>query len=77
VLLPGMDGHDLFRRIAVLRGPVPVVFTSGYTDNVLAEQGLVEAGALFLPKPFSWNELAVKVRAALDAHRTPASRVLY
>ena len=68
VLLPGMDGLELFRRLAALRGRFPVVFMSGYTDNVLAEKGVEETGAAFLQKPFSHDELAAKVRAALDAH---------
>ncbi len=67
VLLPGMDGLELFRRAAALRGAFPVVFMSGYTDNLLAEKGLEETGAAFLQKPFSHDELAAKVRAALDA----------
>jgi PAS domain S-box-containing protein len=77
VLLPGIDGHDLYRRVAALRGRTPVVFMSGYTANVLAEKGLNDAGAVFLAKPFSWNELAVKVRAALDTQQdTRHARVL-
>ena len=73
VLLPGMDGLELFRRLAAERGNFPVVFMSGYTDNVLAEKGLQETGAAFLQKPFSHDELAAKVRAALDAHVTSAT----
>ena len=77
VRLPGMDGHDLFRRVTAMRGPVPTVFISGFTDNILAEQGLNDAGAIFLPKPFSWHELALKVRTALDTRRdTPSAHVL-
>lgn len=77
VRLPGMDGRDFFRRVTAIRGPVPVLFMSGFTDNILAEQGLVDAGAVFLPKPFSWHELALKVRTALDVPgRTPSMRVL-
>jgi|GEM_PF-1829696 len=76
VLLPGMTGHDLFRQLSATLGHVAVVFMSGYTDNVLADNGLADAGAAFLPKPFSWDELALKVRAALDTqgstHATPA-----
>jgi two-component system, cell cycle sensor histidine kinase and response regulator CckA len=67
VLLPGIDGLELFRRLAAARGAFPVVFMSGYTDNVLAERGVEEVGAAFLQKPFSHDELAAKVRAALDA----------
>jgi PAS domain S-box-containing protein len=77
VRLPGMDGRDFFRRVNAIRGPVPVVFMSGFADNILAEQGLVDAGAVFLPKPFSWHELALKVRTALDVPRSaPSMRVL-
>ncbi|HKP57676.1 MAG TPA: ATP-binding protein [Polyangiales bacterium] len=74
VLLPGIHGHDLFRRLTALRGDLPVVFMSGYTSDVLAEKGIADAGALFLAKPFSWNELALKVRAAIDTHRKPPTR---
>jgi len=73
VLLPGIDGLELFRRLVAQRGNFPVVFMSGYTDNVLAEKGLQETGAAFLQKPFSHGELASKVRAALDAHVTRAT----
>jgi two-component system, cell cycle sensor histidine kinase and response regulator CckA len=72
ILLPGIDGHELYRRAAAKRGAFPVVFMSGYTDNLLAEKGLQEAGAAFLQKPFSHDELAAKVRAALDAHAARA-----
>ena len=68
ILLPGIDGHELYRRVVTARGHFPVVFMSGYTANLLAEKGLQEAGAAFLQKPFSHDELAAKVRAALDAH---------
>jgi two-component system, cell cycle sensor histidine kinase and response regulator CckA len=68
VLLPGIDGPELYRRAAFKRGAFPVVFMSGYTADVLAEKGLAEARAAFLQKPFSHDELAAKVRAALDAH---------
>jgi len=67
VRLPGMDGHQLYQKAVRLRAGLPVVFMSGYTDNVLAERGLEEAGTAFLQKPFSHDELAAKVRAALDA----------
>jgi two-component system, cell cycle sensor histidine kinase and response regulator CckA len=74
VLLPGIDGYELFRRFAAMRGPVPVVFMSGYADNILAGKRVAEAGGVFLPKPFSHDELAAQVRAALDMHRAAAKR---
>jgi CheY-like chemotaxis protein len=74
VLLPGIDGPELYRRAARERGAFPVVFMSGYTADVLAEKGLAETGAAFLQKPFSHDELAAKVRAALDAHAALGTR---
>ena len=66
VLLPGVDGPELYRRAERLRPGLPVVFTSGYTSDLLAQKGIAEAGAAFLQKPFSHDELAAKVRAAID-----------
>ncbi|HMI92060.1 MAG TPA: PAS domain S-box protein, partial [Polyangiales bacterium] len=67
VRLPGMNGPELFRRISALRGAVPVVFMSGYADNILAASDMPKTGAVFLAKPFSQVELAAKVRAVLDS----------
>jgi PAS domain S-box-containing protein len=66
IRLPAIDGHALYRAAAKLRPNLPVVFTSGYTAELLADDGIVDAGAVFLQKPFSHDELARKVRAALD-----------
>jgi two-component system, cell cycle sensor histidine kinase and response regulator CckA len=71
VRLPGMNGPELFRRMSALRGALPVIFMSGYADNILAGSDMPQAGAVFLAKPFRQVELAAKVRAALDVH--PAS----
>ena len=75
VLLPGVNGPELYRRLTALCGAVPVVFMSGYADDALASPGLTQAGAVFLPKPFSLDELASKVRAALDARASRAQPV--
>jgi two-component system cell cycle sensor histidine kinase/response regulator CckA len=75
VLLPGVNGPELYRRLTALCGAVPVVFMSGYADDALASPGLTQAGAVFLQKPFSLDELAGKVRAALDARASRAQPV--
>jgi two-component system cell cycle sensor histidine kinase/response regulator CckA len=66
VRLPGMNGPELVRRVVALRGAVPVVFMSGFADEALP--GPEPTVTWFLPKPFSYADLAATIRAALDAH---------
>jgi PAS domain S-box-containing protein len=64
VVMPGMSGWDLWRRLADLPG-LKCVFISGYTDNVIARRGVLDPGVHFLQKPFDAHTLAVKLREAL------------
>ena len=63
VVMPGMNGRELARRVAALRPGLPVLFVSGYDDS-LADGGVsVEP---FLAKPFSPAVLAARVRELLQ-----------
>jgi two-component system cell cycle sensor histidine kinase/response regulator CckA len=42
------------------------LFTSGYTANVIAHHGILDAGIHFIQKPFSRKDLASKIRDVLD-----------
>jgi DNA-binding NtrC family response regulator len=66
VVMPGMSGHDLARRIAGRNPKIRVLYMSGYTDNVIAYGGVLERGVSFLQKPFTPRVLASKVREVLD-----------
>ncbi len=66
VVMPGMNGRDLYARIAALRPDVRCLFVSGYTADVIAHQGVLDEGVQFLQKPFSIPALATAVRAVLD-----------
>jgi PAS domain S-box-containing protein len=67
VVMPAMSGRDLAKRISARAPQTRVLFMSGYTDNVIAQGGVLEAGVSFLQKPFSPRALAAKVREVLDA----------
>jgi two-component system cell cycle sensor histidine kinase/response regulator CckA len=71
VVMPGMDGRELSERLKKLRPTLKVLFTSGYTADVIAERGVIERGVAFLHKPFGPEELAQKVREVLDASPLP------
>jgi CheY-like chemotaxis protein len=67
VIMPEMSGRELADRLAPLRPEMKVLFMSGYTDNAIVHQGVLEEGANFIQKPFPTDALAHKVREVLDA----------
>ena len=66
VILPNMNGRQIYEKLLQLRPQLRVLFMSGYTENIIAPHGVLEAGFYFVQKPFSLKELARKVRDALD-----------
>jgi PAS domain S-box-containing protein len=66
VIMPGMNGGLLAAEIQTLRPRVKVLFTSGYTDNVITHKGRLDPGVLLLTKPYRKPDLARMVRSALD-----------
>ena len=68
VILPNMNGRQIYERLAGTMPTLRVLFMSGYTENIIAPHGVLEEGFFFVQKPFSLKELARKVREALDGH---------
>jgi CheY-like chemotaxis protein len=67
VVMPGMNGCELARRIEKYRPDLPVLYLSGYTDEAIARQGILNPGIVLLEKPFRPTDLAERVREALDS----------
>ena len=67
MVLPGMGGGEIAARIREIHPEVKVLYTSGYTDDVMVRGGLLERGAAFLEKPFTPSILARRVREVLDS----------
>ncbi|MBX7254893.1 MAG: response regulator [Candidatus Hydrogenedentes bacterium] len=65
VVMPGMNGQQLYREASRLCPGIKVLFMSGYTGNVIAQHGILEGGTAFIQKPFSVQGLAAKVREVL------------
>jgi PAS domain S-box-containing protein len=67
VIMPCMSGRELFDKVKVTAPQTQVLFMSGYTDDALAQHGVLEPGLWFIEKPFSPARLARKVREVFDA----------
>jgi two-component system cell cycle sensor histidine kinase/response regulator CckA len=66
VVLPGLSGRDLAQQILELRPGTPVLFVSGYMDEAVVRNGVLEPGVHFLQKPFTPAMLGKKIREILD-----------
>lgn len=69
VVMPGMNGRELAERIWFTRPDTKVLYISGYTDLRVFDPEVLDSGSAFLHKPFTYAELAGKVREILDAPR--------
>jgi FixJ family two-component response regulator len=72
--LPGLNGLELQKRVAVERTAMPVIFISGYGDVPMTVQAMKAGAVEFLTKPFSEEALLSAIRAALERSRVALSR---
>ena len=66
VVMPQIGGRELYDQLKPLRADLKVLFTSGYTETAIVQQGNLPPGVAFLQKPFSPIFLTHKVRELLD-----------
>ena len=66
VIMPLMGGRVMAEWLKTMDPDLKILFTSGYTDDALAQHGVMEAGIEFLAKPYTPAALARKVRELLD-----------
>ncbi|WP_296595503.1 PAS domain-containing sensor histidine kinase [Phenylobacterium sp.] len=67
VVLPGKTGRQLADEARNMRPGLKVLFTTGYSRNAIVHQGRLDPGVELLPKPFTFEQLAARVRAVIDA----------
>jgi PAS domain S-box-containing protein len=68
VVMPGgINGRELADEVTRRRPALKVLFTTGYTRNAIVHHGRLDPGIHLIGKPFSFQELAAKVRTRLDA----------
>ncbi|HXI64874.1 MAG TPA: response regulator [Gemmatimonadales bacterium] len=66
VVLPGLSGPEVARRLVTTRTDTRVLYLSGYTNDAVLRRGVLEAGVAFLQKPFTPGVLGRKIREVLD-----------
>ncbi len=66
IVMPNMNGRQLVEKLQERFGNMKVLYTSGYTENVIAHHGVLDEGVDFIGKPYTPQALAKKVRAVLD-----------
>jgi len=65
VVMPEMNGPELASQLTLLRPGIKVIFTSGYTDDAVARQGILDSTVAFVQKPYRPKALARKIREVL------------
>jgi PAS domain S-box-containing protein len=71
VIMPGMNGTDIYRKMKLVRPSLQVLYMSGYPEDVISTHGVLRSGINFIQKPFSPAVLLNKVRLVLG--RTDAT----
>ena len=72
--LPGLNGLELQKRIAVERTDMPIIFITGYRDVPMTVQAMKAGAVEFLTKPFGEDALLSAIRGALERSRVALSR---
>ena len=66
VIMPRKNGREAYEEIRAINDGVKVIFTSGYTAEIISRQGLIAGEFNFLAKPLSPHTILAKVRQTLD-----------
>jgi FixJ family two-component response regulator len=64
--MPNMSVAELAQRLKATRTEIKVLFTSGYADGSIVQQGVLEPGVEFMEKPYSPADLLERVREVLE-----------
>ena len=66
IVMPGMNGRQLADKARELGPGVKVLYTTGFTKNAVVHNGVLDPGVALISKPFTFDDLAIKVRMVLD-----------
>lgn len=75
VMPNGMSGGELARQMSLQNGQLKIIYTSGYSPEILKQDSLLAQGINFLPKPYDVPGLLKAVRLCLDGGKLPQYEV--
>ena len=67
VIMPDMNGPDIFNKIAKYHPEAKVLYISGYTNDIIANHGVLKEGIAFMEKPFTEKQLTDKVSVVIQS----------
>jgi signal transduction histidine kinase/ActR/RegA family two-component response regulator len=68
VVMPDINGRQLAEKIQQTRPDLPVLYMTGFTRNAVVHNGLLDPGVNLMSKPFTIDQLATKVRQAIEGN---------
>jgi len=66
LIMPELNGKEFIKKVKEIYPDIKVIYVSGYTDNHIVHNGLLDENVNFLQKPYSAKSLAAKIRQVLD-----------
>jgi FixJ family two-component response regulator len=69
VVMPKMNGRELVEKLKAMKGDLKFVYTSGYTNDTIAQHDILRSGAVLIEKPINSEILLGKIRRILDSGR--------
>ena len=66
VVMPDLNGPDLYQRLLKTHPDLKVLYMSGYTNNIIVNHGVIDEGINFIQKPFSIDDMAKKIEKVLN-----------
>jgi CheY-like chemotaxis protein len=70
VVMPQMSGRELAEHVQKIRPRIKLLYTSGYTESIISQHGVLDSGVMLLQKPYSPSMLATRVRDILDGNES-------
>ncbi len=67
IIMPGINGRELSEKLTRIHPEMKILFTSGYTENIIVHHGVIDPNLNFIGKPYSLQPLASKIREVLGA----------